>query len=327
MSVDLNALRERLKLEQERANQRFSDKPRVYDSATYAFWKMDYDQSCYLRILPDADKTNPDYFWREILQINLNFKGVKGETDRDVLVRVPCVEMWKETCPILKVIKEQAWFDDPSMKELGSKYWKKKSYLFNFFVNQNPIKDDDQNPALRRRVTFKPQLYKVIYEYLINDRVQYMPSDPDHGRDLMIKKTKGARYDEYIAAWDMNERPMSDAERAALENPGPFNLSEFMPKKPSAEALVAMTEMFEASLNGEAYDKARWGQFYRPFGGADKDDHNQESSAVSPLVSVASVPAPVATPMPKVADAPKEVTKKIDTQALLDQIKAKRNKQ
>jgi hypothetical protein len=39
-----------------------------------------------------------------------------------------------------------------------------------------------------------------------------------------------------------------------------------MPKKPTAEQLNAIFEMFEASLEGELYDPEKWAKYYRPWG-------------------------------------------------------------
>ena len=52
----------------------------------------------------------------------------------------------------------------------------------------------------------------------------------------------------------------------AIEEYGLFNLNDWMPKKPTAEQLNAIFEMFEASLEGELYDPERWAQYYRPWG-------------------------------------------------------------
>ena len=45
-----------------------------------------------------------------------------------------------------------------------------------------------------------------------------------------------------------------------------FNLSDFLPKKPGEVEVKVMQEMFEASVDGEAYDADRWSQYFRPAG-------------------------------------------------------------
>jgi hypothetical protein len=68
-----------------------------------------------------------------------------------------------------------------------------------------------------------------------------------------------------------------------------------------------MKEMFEASVDGEAYDLERWGQYFKPAGlGSATGDPNKATSR-------AAAPAPVAdeddapfdtTPAPKAEAAP-----------------------
>jgi hypothetical protein len=43
-------------------------------------------------------------------------------------------------------------------------------------------------------------------------------------------------------------------------------LKDFLPKKPSEVELKVMKEMFEASVDGQAYDAERWGNYYKPRG-------------------------------------------------------------
>ena len=59
---------------------------------------------------------------------------------------------------------------------------------------------------------------------------------------------------------------LSESERGAIDQYGLHNLSDFMPKKPSAEELNIIQEMFKASVDGELYDPDRFGQYYKPAG-------------------------------------------------------------
>lgn len=70
---------------------------------------------------------------------------------------------------------------------------------------------------------------------------------------------------------------------------GLFNLSDFMPKKPSAEELGIMQEMFKASVDGELYDPDRFGQYYKPAG------FNSRGGNTSSSASTTTVETPVAT--------------------------------
>ena len=58
--------------------------------------------------------------------------------------------------------------------------------------------------------------------------------------------------------------------------------------------------MFEASVDGEAFDMDRWGQYFRPAGVAQRTgDPNTTPAATTPAPT-----APAATPAPEAAPAP-----------------------
>lgn len=90
------------------------------DSSIYAHWNIPEGTTAVVRFLPDANTKN-DFFWIERALIKLPFAGVKGQADsKPVIVQVPCVEMWNETCPILTEVR--TWFKDPALEEMGRKY-------------------------------------------------------------------------------------------------------------------------------------------------------------------------------------------------------------
>ena len=87
------------------------------DKAIYPHWNMDEGSSALLRFLPDGNTKNT-FFWQERAMIRLPFNGVKGEMDsKQVMVQVPCVEMWNEICPILAEVR--TWFKDKSLEDMG----------------------------------------------------------------------------------------------------------------------------------------------------------------------------------------------------------------
>ena len=136
------------------------------DNAIFAFWNMKEGEQSTLRFLPDGDDTNT-FFWKERLMIKLPFAGVKGETDsRPVQVQVPCMEMYGDSCPILAEVR--GWFKDASLEDMGRKYWKKRSYIFQGFVRENPIGDDKTPDNPIRRFIIGPQLFTLIKGALIS---------------------------------------------------------------------------------------------------------------------------------------------------------------
>jgi hypothetical protein len=269
------------------------------DNAIYPHWNMQEGKEAVIRLLPDGN-TNNTFFWVERAMIKLPFAGIKGETDsRPVQVQVPCVEMYNDgtACPILSEVR--GWFKDKSLEEMGRKYWKKRSYIFQGFVVEDPIKEDKipENPI--RRFIIGPQIYQLIRGALMDPELDELPTDYLKGLDFRIAKTsKGGFADYSTSKWSRRERALSDQEKTAIEAHGLFDLSSFLPKKPSDVELKVMKEMFEASVDGEAYDMDRWGQYFKPAGmGQATGDPNRPAAApaaASPAADTDDEPAPVA---------------------------------
>ena len=235
------------------------------DQAIYPHWSIDEGQNATLRFLPDGNTKNT-FFWQERAMIRLPFSGVKGELEsKQVQVRVPCVEMWGETCPILSEVR--TWFKDPALEDMGRKYWKKRDYIFQGFVRENPLADDKapENPI--RRFIIGPQIFTLIKGALMDPELEELPTDYLKGLDFRISKgSKGGFADYSGSKWARKESALTEAEQAAIEQYGLFDLSTFLPKKPGDVELKVIKEMFEASVDGQSYDTERWGQYFRPAG-------------------------------------------------------------
>ena len=237
------------------------------DGGIYPHWNIEEGTSAKVRFLPDADPKNT-FFWVERAMIKLPFSGIRGQADsRPVIVQVPCMEMYgKDTpCPILAEVR--TWFKDPSLEDKGRQYWKKKSYLFQGFVRDNPLKEDrnPENPI--RRFIISPQIFNLIKGSLMDPELENLPTDYEQGLDFTISKTSKGGYADYSTSkWARRETALASDDLAAIEKYGLFNLAEFLPKKPGEVELRVIKEMFEASVNGEEYDAQRWGQYFKPPG-------------------------------------------------------------
>ena len=73
-------------------------------------------------------------------------------------------------------------------------------------------------------------------------------------------------------------------------------MNDFLPKKPDEVALKVIKEMFEASVDGEAYDADRWSQYFRPSGMAARTGDPQK--AASPQATAVSQSAPEVDDVP-----------------------------
>jgi hypothetical protein len=293
----------RAKLKQQEANTGGNRGPQG-PNPIYPFWNMKEGESSTLRFLPDGNPDNT-FFWAERLMIKLPFAGVKGETDsRPVQVQIPCMEMYGETCTILNEVR--GWFKDSSLEDMGRKYWKKRSYVFQGFVTDNPISDDEapENPI--RRFIIGPQIFQIIKQALMDPDMEELPTDYTAGVDFRLNKTSKGGYADYsTSTWARRDRPLGDAEMNAVNTHGLFNLSDFLPKKPDETAVKVMQEMFEASVDGEAYDAERWSQYFRPAGmQARTGDPQVAASANATATSRSSAPVAEAAPEPVAEAAP-----------------------
>ena len=260
------------------------------DNAIYPHWNMEEGQSATLRFLPDGNTKNT-FFWQERAMIRLPFNGIKGEMEsKQVYVQVPCVEMWGETCPVLTEVR--TWFKDKSLEEMGRKYWKKRSYIFQGFVRENPLNEDKSPENPIRRFIIGPQIFTTIKGALMDPELEELPTDYLRGLDFRISKgAKGGFADYNGSKWARKESALT-----AIDNDGLFDLSTFLPKKPTDVELKVIKEMFEASVDGQAYDTERWGQYFRP-AGVQAPAGSAAPAPAAPAVDE-DVPAPVAKAAP-----------------------------
>jgi len=280
------------------------------DNAIYPHWNIQEGQTATVRFLPDGD-TNNTFFWLERAMIKLPFAGIKGETNsKPTTVQVPCMEMWGETCPVLTEVRP--WFKDKSLEDMGRKYWKKKSYLFQGFVVDSKLQEDKtpENPI--RRFIIGSQIFNIVKNALMDSEIEELPTDYVRGLDFKIIKTSKGGYADYsTSTWGRRERALSAEEKAAVEQYGLFNLKDFLPKKPGEVELKVIKEMFEASVDGEAFDMDRWGQYFKPAGMAasasakatksvaEEDDVPFETAATAPAKTAVKAPVAESVSKPK----------------------------
>jgi hypothetical protein len=269
------------------------------DNSIYPFWNLKEGQEATLRFLPDGNQDNT-FFWVERAMIKLPFAGIKGETDnKKTIVQVPCMEMYGETCPILSEVR--GWFKEPSLEAKGREYWKKRSYIFQGFVVEDGLEEKEKPENAIRRFIIGPQIFQSIRAALVDPELEDLPTDYVHGLDYRMKKgSKGGYADYSTSTWARRERPLSDEEQAAVSTHGLFNLSDFLPKKPTEVELKVIKEMFEASVDGEPFDMERWGQYFKPAGMGQNTGDPVKSTPKASAPAVAAddnyddEPAPVA---------------------------------
>ena len=303
MATSLAEIRARL-LEQE--NRQSGAKTGGGDNGIFPFWNIPENSTTILRFLPDGDETNT-FPWRERQMIRLEFAGVKGgDESKRVTVQVPCMEMWKETCPIHAEIRP--WFKDKSLEDLGRKYWKKKSYIFQGFVVDTKLQEENTPDNPIRRLIINPSIFNIVKGALMDPEMDNLFTDYENGTDFRLTKTTKGQYADYsTSSFARKERGLNEVELQAIADHGLYNLNDFMPKKPTKEEVDIIYDMFKASVDGELYDPQRWGQHFRPGGvnlgnlgvAASGDD---DESAPAPKAAPAARPAPAAVAKPTVVD-------------------------
>ena len=139
----------------------------------------------------------------------------------------------------------------------------------------------------------------------MDSEIEELPTDYVRGLDFKIVKTSKGGYADYSTSnWARRERAISADEQAAIDQYGLFDLKSFLPKKPGEVELKVIKEMFEASVDGEAFDMDRWGQYFKPagMGGSGQATGSAPRAAVAtpapagedddvPFESAASAPA------------------------------------
>lgn len=274
----------------------------VSDNAIFPFWNMNENEMAVIRFLPDGVPN--DFFWVERQMIRLTFPGIMGQNNtsgKEIFVQVPCNEMFGGTCPILTEVRP--WFKEPEMDQIARQYWKKRSYIFQGFIRDNPLREDDapENPI--RRLVINPSIYDIIKTALMDEEMEEMPTDYLEGTDFRLVKTKQGDWANYkTSTYSRKSTSLTEEELAAIEQYGLKNLNDFLPKRPGTKELEIIAEMFEASVDGQSYDPEKWASYYKPAGldwkadsteSDNKDVTSQVSTAVASQVSTQKEVAPV----------------------------------
>ena len=282
------------------------------DKATYAHWNIPEGTQSILRLVPDADPDNT-FFWAERQLIKLPFPGIKGQDEtKPVMVQVPCVEMWDglNTCPILNEIRPM--WKDKSLEETARKYWKKRTFFFQGFVDTDPMNEQERPENPIRKFIIGPQIFAIIKAALMDPDMENSPVDYINGTNFIVAKTsKGGFADYSTSKWARKESSLSETNMAAIEQHGLIKLSDYLPKRPTPEQMAAIFEMFQQSIDGELYDPEQFSAFYKPYGfdsssaddNADGGEGKRAKPAYQPRTTTRQIPtAQLKTERPVVED-------------------------
>lgn len=210
----------------------------------YPFWSMNAGQRAVIRFLPDANPNNPRGFLVEKVTHTLTINGQ--------VKKIPCLTMYEEECPICKI--SQAYYK--AKDEInGKKYWKKRQYLGQALIVEDPLPADengDKHDGKVRMIALGFQIYNIIRDSFASDELEGIPYDYQEGYDFIIKKTEQGSYATYAVGTKFanKQRSLTEKELMAAEA-GMVDLSTLLPKNPGYGKVEAM---LNAEMNGEDYD-------------------------------------------------------------------------
>jgi len=208
-----------------------------YNNNYYPFWKMNDGQQAIIRFLPDANEENPMDFFVEKVMHNLVINGEKKN--------VPCETMYGATskeCPICRVSSAFYKKDD---EENGKKYWRKKQYLMQALVVEDPLPANTETGETYEGkvccIALGFQLYEIIKEASLSGELDTIPYKFKDGVDFIIKKTPQGKWSTYTvgSGFKRKNRDLTD-EEIATATEGMIDLSTLLPKRPEIEALESM---------------------------------------------------------------------------------------
>lgn len=213
----------------------------------YRFWDMNLEESCTVRLLPDANEDNPMEFMVEKLMHNLQINGERKS--------VPCLTMYGEECPICKV--SSAFYEEEGKESPnGKKYWRKKQHILQALVKQDPLpvnpETGENSEGKVRLLNISYQIFNVLKAALTSGDLEALPYDMREGYDFVIKKTQQGDWDKYDIGTNFVRRVSSLTEdEIAMCEEDMVDLATLIPAKPD---LARVEAMLNAALTGEHYD-------------------------------------------------------------------------
>jgi len=211
----------------------------------YNFFNMDFDESCTVRFLPDANESNPKGF---LVEKKMHRLEINGETET-----VPCLTMYGEECPICQTAKA---FYDEGDEDNGKKFYRSLNHVAQVLVKKDPIEYDDANDTCEGKVkgiSVSYQIFSVMKQAINDGELEAPPCDYEEGCDFTIKKTKNGKWAKYDLGTKFAKRETAlTEEEIELAEEGMVDLSTLLPEKPS---LAKIEAKLEAALTGNVYEE------------------------------------------------------------------------
>lgn len=240
----------------------------------YPFWLMNDDEKAIVRILPDLNEENDEFFVNKYTH-HLVLNGEKKT------VVCPKTKGIKVPCPICELSKK---YYDKEDKERGKEFYKKKTAIARVLVISDPLPPDEETGENYEgkvcTTQFGWQLMDKINQCLVNDFEDddLYPWDVDGGKNFKIMKTKpsGSEYSKYdtMSSFTGNTSSLKKLIKShdfdAIESVDDVELVDLTTLLPEALSYDKLEAMLSAHLTGDEYTDED---------DEDKDDEDEESSS------------------------------------------------
>lgn len=212
----------------------------------YPFWKMEYGQTATIRLLPDLNPDNPMGFLVEKRMHNLEIAGERKS--------VPCLTMYEEDCPICKV--SSSYYKQKN-ETLGKKYWRKKQYIAQALILEDPLpvlEGEESRLGTVGFFGFSWSIFSIFKDAIQSGEFETVPYAFNNGTNFIIKKQKkigpgGKEYPDYTLSKFARKETDVSAEVISLIEDQLVDLSTLLPSNPG---LAKVEGMLEAEMSGSS---------------------------------------------------------------------------
>ena len=283
MTLDLNALRAKYTAE----TAKIKNTSNSFTTSVFDFRNLKVGDSIRVRFIDDTEPN--DVFWRERRTRNLKFNSVKDTTgavlNQATYVDIPAFNkkfdevLWSNPPEeylyandedVIQKRINNFWDGSETGKELYGKFKRRKTYVMRGFL-ESDVEGYERNRVYRFIVT--EDLFNLISSFMTDTEIADVPTHKQNGLDFIINVTgknsningKTQEVKDYTTSkYARKETPLSQEELNYLQNNELPPLINYIYARPNTEQENAMVEMFEAIMNDDPYDVARWGKYYKP---------------------------------------------------------------
>lgn len=259
-------LKERFKQQKEEQQQKKKNNKKDFNNSDiYPFWEMKDGEEAIVRILPDANKDNPN---RESpFPISVEYKehtlSINGKD-----VKIPDLNNWGQADPIAELSQKYYKAGD---KEKGKYYWRSKINLLRALIIKDPLPPDENGincEGKTKTLRFGFQLMETLLSQIASDDIDVEPWDLKNGYNFRIKKTaQGDEKSTYAIGSGFVRNP-SSVEDYEIEL---VDLATLLPPNPGRDKVE---RLLDAHLTGSEYTEDK--------DSIDDSENTSESNKSSP---------------------------------------------